>query len=59
MSVRRRGGWPASSSPHVAPLLYSESAGVYPEEALAAALASRYMVFFLDFACRTDAVLVV
>jgi len=41
---------PASSSPHVAPLPFSDPAGVDPEEALAASLASRHMLFLLDFA---------
>jgi organic hydroperoxide reductase OsmC/OhrA len=43
---------PASSSPHVVPLPFSDPAGVDPEEALVAALASCHMLFFLDFARR-------
>jgi organic hydroperoxide reductase OsmC/OhrA len=43
---------PASSSPHVVPLPFSNPAGVDPEEALVAALASCHMLFFLDFARR-------
>jgi organic hydroperoxide reductase OsmC/OhrA len=42
----------ASSSPHVVPLPFSDPAGVDPEEALAASLASCHMLFFLDFARR-------
>ncbi len=43
---------PASSSPHVVPLPFSDPAGVDPEEALVAALASCHMLFLLDFARR-------
>ena len=43
---------PASSSPHVVPLPFSDPAGVDPEEALVAALASCHTLFFLDFARR-------
>jgi organic hydroperoxide reductase OsmC/OhrA len=43
---------PASSSPHVVPLPFSDPAGVDPEEALVASLASCHMLFFLDFARR-------
>jgi organic hydroperoxide reductase OsmC/OhrA len=50
---------PASSSPHVAPLPFSDPTGVDPEEALVASLASRHMLFFLDFARRIWAFLVV
>ena len=50
---------PASSSPHVARPPFSDPAGVDPEEALVASLASRHMLFVLDFAGRTRAVLVV
>jgi len=41
---------PASSSPHVVRLPFSDPAGVDPEEALVASLASCHMLFFLDFA---------
>jgi organic hydroperoxide reductase OsmC/OhrA len=40
----------ASSSPHVVRLPFSDPAGVDPEEALVASLASCHMLFFLDFA---------
>ncbi len=50
---------PASSSPHVVPLPFSDPAGVDPEEALVASLASCHMLFFLDFARRIWAFLVV
>lgn len=43
---------PASSSPHVVPLPLSDAAGVDPEEAFIAALASCHMLFLLDFARR-------
>ena len=43
---------PASSSPHVVPLPFSDPAGGEPEEALVASLASCHMLFFLDFARR-------
>jgi organic hydroperoxide reductase OsmC/OhrA len=43
---------PASASPHVVPLPFSDPAGVDPEEALVAALASCHMLFFLDFTRR-------
>lgn len=43
---------PASSSPHVVPLPYSDPAAVDPEEAYVAALSSCHMLWFLDFACR-------
>ena len=42
----------ASSSPHVVRLPFSDPAGVDPEEALVAALASCHMLFFLDLASR-------
>jgi organic hydroperoxide reductase OsmC/OhrA len=42
----------ASASPHVVPLPFSDPAGVDPEEALVAALASCHMLVFLDFARR-------
>lgn len=43
---------PASASPHVVPLPWSDEAGVDPEEAFIAALSSCHMLFFLDFARR-------
>ncbi|HKC02045.1 MAG TPA: OsmC family protein [Sphingomicrobium sp.] len=43
---------PASASPHVVPLPYSDEAGVDPEEAFIASLSSCHMLFFLDFARR-------
>src|ERR1700678_1861140 len=43
---------PASSSPHVVRVPFSDPAGVDPEEALVAALASCHMLFVLDFAKR-------
>ena len=53
------GGARASSSPHVAPLPFSDPAGVDPEKALVASLATCHMLFFLDFARRIQAFLVV
>ena len=41
---------PASSSPSVVRVPFSDPAGVDPEEALVAALSSCHMLFFLDFA---------
>jgi organic hydroperoxide reductase OsmC/OhrA len=41
---------PASSSPSVVRLPFSDPAGVDPEEALVASLSSCHMLFFLDFA---------
>jgi len=41
---------PASSSPQVVRLPFSDPAGVDPEEALVASLSSCHMLFFLDFA---------
>lgn len=41
---------PASSSPHVVPLPYSEAAAVDPEEAFVAALSSCHMLWFLSIA---------
>jgi organic hydroperoxide reductase OsmC/OhrA len=43
---------PASASPQVVPLPLSDEAGVDPEEALVAAIASCHMLFFLDLASR-------
>ena len=47
---------PASSSPHVVPLPFSDPAGVDPEEAFVASLSSCHMLFFLDFARRAGLV---
>ncbi len=41
---------PGSSSPHVVPLPMSDAAGVDPEEAFVAALASCHMLWFLSIA---------
>ncbi len=43
---------PASSSPSVVRLPFSDPGGVDPEEALVASLSSCHMLFFLDFAKR-------
>lgn len=43
---------PASSSPSVVPLPYSDALGVDPEEAYVAALSSCHMLWFLDLARR-------
>ncbi|MCW3837063.1 OsmC family protein [Sphingomonas canadensis] len=43
---------PASASPQVVRVPFSDPAGVDPEEALVAALASCHMLFFLDLASR-------
>ncbi|HWE64645.1 MAG TPA: OsmC family protein, partial [Chloroflexota bacterium] len=43
---------PASSSPHVVPVPYSDAAGVDPEEAYVAALSSCHMLWFLSIAAR-------
>ena len=45
---------PASSSPSVVRVPFSDPAGVDPEEALVAALSSCHMLFFLDFAKRGE-----
>lgn len=42
----------ASASPQVVPVPLSDPAGVDPEEAFVASLASCHMLFFLDFARR-------
>ena len=42
----------ASASPHIVPAPWSDEAGVDPEEAFIASLASCHMLFFLDFARR-------
>jgi organic hydroperoxide reductase OsmC/OhrA len=47
----------ASASPHVVPKPYSDEAGVDPEEAFIASLASCHMLFFLDFARRAGFVI--
>jgi organic hydroperoxide reductase OsmC/OhrA len=44
---------PASASPAVVGTVYSDPAGIDPEEALVAALASCHMLFFLDLASRS------
>jgi organic hydroperoxide reductase OsmC/OhrA len=43
---------PASSSPHVVPIPYSNPAAVDPEEAFVAALSSCHMLWFLALAAR-------
>jgi organic hydroperoxide reductase OsmC/OhrA len=43
---------PASASPHIVPAPWSDAAGVDPEEAFIASLASCHMLFFVDFARR-------
>ena len=43
---------PASASPHIVPPPWSDPAGVDPEEAFIASLASCHMLFFVDFARR-------
>jgi len=43
---------PASASPHVVPLPWSDQSAVDPEEAFIASLSSCHMLFFLDFARR-------
>ena len=43
---------PASASPHIVPAPWSDAAGVDPEEAFVASLASCHMLFVLDFARR-------
>ena len=47
---------PASPSPHIVPAPWSDPAGVDPEEAFIASLASCHMLFFLDFARRAGLV---
>ncbi|HVF36798.1 MAG TPA: OsmC family protein, partial [Sphingomicrobium sp.] len=47
---------PASASPHIVPAPWSDAAGVDPEEAFVASLASCHMLFFLDFARRAGVV---
>src|SRR5437868_4205571 len=41
---------PASSSPHVVPVPWSQEAAVDPEEAFVASLSSCHMLWFLDIA---------
>jgi len=48
---------PASSSPHMVPLPWSDEAGIDPEEAFIASLSSCHMLFFLDFARRSGFVI--
>ncbi|MBA3296934.1 MAG: OsmC family protein [Acidobacteria bacterium] len=48
---------PASASPHVVPAPFSDAAGVDPEEAFVASLASCHMLFLLDFARRAGFVI--
>jgi len=43
---------PASSSPHVVPLPWSDAAGVDPEEAFVASLSSCHMLWFLSLAAK-------
>jgi organic hydroperoxide reductase OsmC/OhrA len=43
---------PASASPHIVPAPWSDAAGVDPEEAFIASLASCHMLFFVDLARR-------
>ena len=43
---------PASASPHVVPLPWSDPAGVDPEEAFVASLASCHMLWFLSIAAK-------
>ena len=43
---------PASASPHVVPVPLSDPAGVDPEEAFVASIASCHMLFFLSFAAK-------
>jgi organic hydroperoxide reductase OsmC/OhrA len=43
---------PASSSPHVVPLPWSDAAGVDPEEAFVASLSSCHMLWFLSLAAQ-------
>src|SRR3954464_3272142 len=47
---------PASASPHIVPAPWSDAAGVDPEEAFIASLASCHMLFFVDFARRAGLV---
>jgi organic hydroperoxide reductase OsmC/OhrA len=47
---------PASASPHIVTAPWSNAAGVDPEEAFVASLASCHMLFFVDFARRAGLV---
>ena len=53
MGVRLRRTRAGLVPPHVVRPPFSDSAGVDPEEALATSLASRPMLFVLDFSRRT------
>jgi organic hydroperoxide reductase OsmC/OhrA len=46
----------ASASPTIVPAPWSDAAGVDPEEAFVASLSSCHMLFFLDFARRSGAI---
>jgi len=46
----------ASPSPHIVPAPWNDPAGVDPEEAFVASLASCHMLFFVDFARRAGLV---
>jgi organic hydroperoxide reductase OsmC/OhrA len=48
---------PAGPSPHIVPEPWGNPAGVDPEEAFVASLASCHMLFFVDFARRAGLVL--
>jgi organic hydroperoxide reductase OsmC/OhrA len=48
---------PASPSPHIVPAPWNDPAGVDPEEAFVASLASCHMLFFVDFARRAGFVI--
>lgn len=43
---------PASSSPHVVPIPFSDTSAVDPEEMFVAALSNCHMLFFLNFAAK-------
>jgi organic hydroperoxide reductase OsmC/OhrA len=47
----------ASASPHIVPAPWSDLAGVDPEEAFVASLASCHMLFFVDLARRAGLVI--
>jgi organic hydroperoxide reductase OsmC/OhrA len=47
---------PASASPTIVPMPWADAAAVDPEEAFVASLSSCHMLFFLDFARRSGAV---
>ena len=48
---------PASASPQIVPAPWNDLAGVDPEEAFIASLASCHMLFFVDFARRAGFVI--